>query len=221
MEKFQQEIPVEGLELVFTSLLLHPFEAIREIIAVTIERLRRFCIEEALALDEIDEHQAVQHQRSVPFAVALRRNVCDKLQESRVFKFETVIEFLCDALYIESLCDTPHHFQGAQLIFFIDSNDQRFKFLRQSFAGLPFIVAMQARGRWFALLALNPLPDLGRLFTIRIDNDMFIRMFDNFTLNFTQQGIGNNVTPCIEIANVDLDAALLYQRTQAKVVVFK
>ncbi len=129
MKQSQQEIPVESVELVLLLLLSHRLQAICEIVAVAIERKWRFCIEEALALDEIDEHQAVQHQRGIPFAVALRGDAGDELQESRVFKFEPIIEFLCDALNIESLCDAPHHFQRAQLIFFIDGNDQRFELL--------------------------------------------------------------------------------------------
>jgi hypothetical protein len=34
--------------------------------------------EEALPLDEVDEHQAVEHQRGVPFAVGLLADSLDK-----------------------------------------------------------------------------------------------------------------------------------------------
>src|SRR5450759_663336 len=102
MEEFQQEITIEGLELVGLMLLLsHRCQAIGEIVGVAIQGVLRLRSEEALALDEIDEHQAVKHQRGIPFTVALRGDALDTVQESRVFELETIIEFLCDALDIE------------------------------------------------------------------------------------------------------------------------
>ena len=86
IKEFHQEITIEGLELI--RILLFPpnkLQAMSEIVGITIERVWGLRIEETFALDEIDEHQAVKHQRGVPFAVALRGDAGDKLQEGRVF----------------------------------------------------------------------------------------------------------------------------------------
>ena len=62
MEQAQKEIAVEGIELVLPVLGAHPLQPVAEIVAVVVE--------EALALDEVDEHQAVEHHGGIPLAIA-------------------------------------------------------------------------------------------------------------------------------------------------------
>src|SRR5258708_32245043 len=92
VEEFQQEVAIEAMELVLAAFLLHAPQAVREIIGIAIEPARQLRIEEALALDEVDEHQAVEHERGIPLAVSLHLNPLDKLQERSMFQFEAVVE---------------------------------------------------------------------------------------------------------------------------------
>ena len=63
VEQAEQEVAVEGVELVLALFLLAAVEPVAEVIGVAVE--------EALALDEIDEHQAVEHDGGIPLAVGL------------------------------------------------------------------------------------------------------------------------------------------------------
>src|SRR5260370_38495015 len=86
VKKFQQEVAVEGMELVFAPFLLHTLQSVGEIVGVTIQPAWYLCVQEALALDEIDEHQAVEHERGVPLAISLRVNPPDEVQERSVLQ---------------------------------------------------------------------------------------------------------------------------------------
>ena len=70
MEQPQQEVAVETVELVLAAFRLAPGKALAEIIGVAVEK--------ALALNEVDEHQAVEHHGRIPFAVA---HVADTINE--------------------------------------------------------------------------------------------------------------------------------------------
>ena len=121
MEELQQEIAVEGVELILSPFLLHETQPVGEIVGIAIEPARCFCVQEALALDEIDEHQAVEHERGIPLAISLRVNPTDEIQERSMFAFEAVIELLRDALDIESFCHAPGHLGHLQALFLFQS----------------------------------------------------------------------------------------------------
>src|SRR6266567_8962751 len=100
MEEPEQKITVEGMEGVFPMLLLHHSQVVGEIIWITVERAWSLCIEEALSLDEVDKHQAVEHQRRVPLAVRLGADALDEFQEGGMLDLETIIEFPGDTFDI-------------------------------------------------------------------------------------------------------------------------
>ena len=60
-------------------------------------------VEEALALDEVDEHEPVQHHRGVPLLVLLDGNARDELEESGVLLAELVVEAFGNPLDVEGL----------------------------------------------------------------------------------------------------------------------
>ena len=106
-------------------------QTIGEIVGIAIEPARCFCVQKALALDEIDEHQAVEHDRGIPLAISLRVNPTDEFQERSMFAFEAVIELLRDTLDIESFCHAPGHLGHLQALFLFQSDGQSLQFLRQ------------------------------------------------------------------------------------------
>lgn len=124
MEELQKEVAIEGVELVFTALLLYPFQAIGEIAGITIEQSGRLRIKKTLALDEIDKHQAIEHQRGIPFSVSLRSDTVYEIQEGCVFKLETIVEFFGDALNIESPGYAPGYLGHMYFVFFVNGNSQ-------------------------------------------------------------------------------------------------
>ena len=95
MEQAQQELSIEPLETVGAVLLLDFLQAVAEVVLVAVQ--------EALLLDEIDEHHAVEHQRGVPFPVALRGKSVDELLEGGQFRAEAFKEALGDALHVQRL----------------------------------------------------------------------------------------------------------------------
>ena len=84
-----EEVLVEGaVELVLALLFLHFGKFVREIVGVEVQ--------EALLLDEVAEHQAVQHDGRVPFAVRLVDDAEDALHEGVVLDAELAVELLGD-----------------------------------------------------------------------------------------------------------------------------
>src|SRR5260370_11713146 len=120
MAEPEQKIAVEGMKRILPILLLHHPQAVGEIIRVTVERAWPFCIEEALSLDEVDKHQAVEHQRRVPLAVRLGGDALDEFQEGGVLDLETIIEFPGDALHIEGFTHPSRDDQRVQSLFLAD-----------------------------------------------------------------------------------------------------
>src|SRR5712691_8224773 len=122
MEEFQQEIAIESMELILPPFPLHAPQPIGEIIGVAIEFAWCLCIQEALALDKIDKHQAVERERGIPLAISLCLNSLDQCQERGVFAFEAVIELLRDALDVEGFCHAPCHLGHLQALFLFQSD---------------------------------------------------------------------------------------------------
>ena len=77
VEQPQQEIAVERVELVPALFLLAAVEPVAKIIAVAVEK--------TFALDEINEHQAVEHDGRIPFVVGALGDAGDEFQERSVF----------------------------------------------------------------------------------------------------------------------------------------
>ncbi len=160
VKELQQEVAVEGMELVFAPFLPHAFESAGEVVGIAIELTWCLCIQEALALDEIDEHQTVEHEGGIPLAISLCDDPIDEVQKRGMFAFETVIELLRHALDVEGPCHAPGHLGHLQALFLFQPDGEILQFLRQQFPGLPLVIAMHARGQPLALLAFDPQPYL-------------------------------------------------------------
>src|SRR6266446_2349035 len=206
MEESEQKIAIEGMERVLPMLLLHHVQAVGEVVRITVESTWLLCIEEALPLDKVDEHQAVEHQRSIPLAISLRGDPLDEFQESGMFNFEALIEFLGDALYIEGLAHSSGNHSSVELLFLVDAEGECLQLLCQEFAGLAFMQSVIMWGKRLAGFTLHPLPYLVLPGRIHVDEDMLIGMFRHFTLNATEQMVSGNLALCIWVADIDLHA---------------
>src|SRR6266566_2103688 len=214
MEKPEQEIAVEGMKCILPMLLLHHLQAVGEIIRVTVECAWSLCIEEALSLDEVDKHQAVEHQRRVPLAVGLGGDTLDEFQEGGVLDLETIIEFPGDAFDIKGFTYSSGDGQGVQPLFLADREGECLELLCQEFTGLVFVQSIITWSKWLAGFALHPLPDLVFFSGIDVDEDVLIGMPGHFAFDLTQRWIIRNLALAVWVTDIDLDATFLDQGTQ-------
>ena len=98
VEQPQEEEAVELLEAPATVLLLHHLQTVAQVVEISVE--------EALLLNEVDEHHAVEHQGGVPVAVALGRDALYELPEVLQLFLEPFVEALGDPLYVQSGADS-------------------------------------------------------------------------------------------------------------------
>ena len=85
MEEPQQEVAVEAVELVLAALAPASVQPGAQVVGVAVK--------EALLLDEVDEHQPVQHHRRVPLPVVGQSPRCpDEAQEGCVLRLELIVE---------------------------------------------------------------------------------------------------------------------------------
>ena len=185
-----------------------------EIVLVAVELAAPAARQQAFFLDEIDEHEAVEHERGVPFAVGLGGDALDEGEEFVVFFLEAVIEAFGDALGVERGAHAGGDDGGTKLVFFRDAEGQRLQFLREQFAGLVAVQAIEARGRRFARLAPHPLPRLLRASGVGIDDEVFVGVARQFALDSTHGGAARQVAARVRAAEVDLEVALLHERLQ-------
>jgi len=99
MEQPEKEVAVKCIKLVLALFLLASVQAIAEIIMVPIKK--------ALALDEIDEHQAIEHDRRIPFAIGHFTDSVNEFQEGFTVCVKITVECLGDTLDVEAARARP------------------------------------------------------------------------------------------------------------------
>ncbi len=168
-------------------------------------------VEKALLLNEVDEHQAVEHQRRVPFKVRRRLDALDELHEGGVFGLETFVEFLGDFIDVEGRFGFARHVEQRELIFLLHPDGDLFEPLDERIARLRAIEAMVAAGERFARFAADPLPNLLARWPIGIDHEMLTGTFGDLLVDFqANRALGNRG------ANVSRKPSLLSDRRQSE-----
>src|ERR1017187_959135 len=111
VEQAEQEVAVEGVELVLALFLLAAEEAVAEVCGVRVE--------EALALDEINEHQAIKHDGSIPLAVRHLADAVNELKEGFAVGVKVAVERLGDPFDVERSAGALGDSDCGQLAFFL------------------------------------------------------------------------------------------------------
>ena len=93
-------------------------------------------IKESFLLNEIDEHQPVEHERGIPLPVGINRNALDELQEVRVFLLELVVELLGDLVAVECVAQGEDDPGEGQPFLRTQGKRDQLEFLDQGVAGL-------------------------------------------------------------------------------------
>ena len=121
MKKPQEEVAIEAEEFPFSFPLLDCSQPVPQVIRVTVEK--------SLALDEIDEHQAVEHERGIPFFVSLLGDALDEFEKCRVLLLEVVVELLCDLVAVEGVSQAEYDTGKGKPFFFAQGKGDGFQLL--------------------------------------------------------------------------------------------
>ena len=100
-----------------------------------LSRLRKVipvAIQKAFSLDEIDKHQAVEHDGGIPFVIGAFGDAGDKLEEGSVFLLKPVVETLGDALDIEAGASPAGDIGQRESVFFLQGEGNGFEFLQRA-----------------------------------------------------------------------------------------
>ena len=100
MEQPEQEVAIKAVELVLPMFGFGFAQAIAEIIGVAIK--------EPFSLDEVEEHQPVQHDRRVPFVLTLVWNSSDELEKNFMLRTKLFVEALCNS-FVDVTCRAPRY----------------------------------------------------------------------------------------------------------------
>ena len=153
VKQAQKEEAVELLKAAAAALLLHHLQAVAEVVGVAVE--------EALLLDEVDEHHAVEHEGGVPVPVALGGDAVDEVSEGGQLGPEAFVEAPGDLLDVEGFVNTRRYVGDADpssLIFKIEGDVA--ETLEYRLPRLACVEILLVTGKRPAALPLDPLPFL-------------------------------------------------------------
>src|ERR1700685_3181547 len=102
----------------------------------------------ALFLDEIDEHQAIEHYRRIPTLQLVIRDALCELQECIVLFLEEFVELLRDLLNVECRPHSDNGFGDIRLI--IQAERDRLNLLNERIPRLPRVKQLLPTRRMFA-----------------------------------------------------------------------
>ena len=125
-----------------------------------VKQIVRIILEKAFFLDEVDEHQPVEHRRDVPALHRFIRDAVKELGKGIALFLEAVVELLGGALHVEGSAQPPGHIHQSQPFLFFQAEGDGLKLLQQRVPGLLRRVVVLTRGEWLPRLAAHPLPDL-------------------------------------------------------------
>ena len=165
-------------------------------------------VQKALLLDEVDEHQTVEHQGGVPVAVALCRESLDELLEGGQLLAEAVVEALGDALDVQRLQDLSGDVGNAEVALFFQRERDAAQPLQQGRTRLALVVTQFADGRRLAGFALDPLPDLPGLGGIHEDDQVLVVNLRHPGFDLAADALGRNGSIGVGAAAVDGKARL-------------
>ena len=134
-------------------------------------------VQELLLLDEIDEHEAVQHKRGVPLAVGHGGNALNESQKTLVLFLEAFVETLGDALHVKSLLHLAGDINNGQLLFFFEADSQILDLLDQRVSRLGTDIGVLTAGSGAVFLAPDPLPFLHCLVRVNEYDNVLVGAF--------------------------------------------
>ena len=184
----------------------HALEAVAEVVAVIVQ--------EALLLNEIDEHHAVEHEGGVPVPVALGGDAVYEVTEGGQFRPETLVEALGHLLHVQGRADAGRGDLDGQTRFLFNIKGQALQTLEHVVSALPRIDGIFAAGYGLAALPLDPLPDLRLATSVGEDDEVLERALGDCALYLAADRVLRDVVVDAGVALVDDEPRLLRDRLQ-------
>ena len=201
VKQAQQEEAIEGLKLPFAFAILHLTQTVAEIVAVAVEK--------TLFLNEVHEHQPVEHQGCVPLGVALLLHPFDEGEKGSVFPLEVVVEPLRETIAIERIAELEDRASQVNRFFFRKGNCDRTQLLNQQVARLTAgVIRMLAVGGGHSGLPSDPLPNLSRLGVIDENDEVLEGRLRDFFLDLPAEVVIGNGS-IRSVAGEDSNATLV------------
>ena len=170
-EKWTEEVSVVSVDV----FLLAIFQLVAQIIYVVVQK--------TFPLDEVDEHQTVEHHRGVPLLHLFIGNAFEKFKECVMLFLETVIKLLGNSFSVKGCSDAFGHVRMCKPIFLFKSKSNGTQFLNKKFTGLFVIVTVLTPCNRSSMLSACPLPDLCRFLSVGVDDQVRMRGFCDLPLD--------------------------------------
>ena len=206
MEESKQEVSVEGKELILAPRGLHHPQTVSEVVTITVQ--------EPLLLDEVDEHEAVEHERRIPLAVALSLDPFNEAKKGVVLALESFVEAFGDALNVERLAGSPGDECDVQQVLFSETEGNALQLLDQRVTMLRGGVNVLSRRGRCPEFAADPLPDLTTVLAVCIDDDVLVSAAPDLVLDLPTYGVAGEVFSAQRAVHVDDHPAFLSDRPE-------
>ena len=125
----------------------------------TVAQVLWVAVEKSLLLNEVNEHQPVQHDRDVPIFITGIADSLNELLKLVALLLKAIVESPGGSLNIEAGPGPPHNIHQGNVVLQLKRYFQVFKLLDQAFTGLVFgLVAMVQPAQRLAGFTTHPLP---------------------------------------------------------------
>lgn len=122
----------------------------------------RVAVEEALALEEVDEHEAVEERRGVPFPLRLIRDAADLAEERLTVVVELTVELLGNLLLVEGPLHLRRNVHDGKRVFLLDGKRELAELLKEALGILTPVPLVLPVSRGLAPRSVHPQPELLR-----------------------------------------------------------
>ncbi len=169
VEEAEQEVAVKRLKLVLALRLADHLETVAQVVHIAVEK--------SLFLDEVHEHQAVEHEGRVPLEIGVALDALDELEKNRMLGLEAVVKLPGDFIHIESGASAAGDVHDGDLFLLIETDGNAVQALDERVAGLGDGKAVIAACQGFARFTADPVPHLPARGLIGIDHKVFVDGF--------------------------------------------
>ena len=172
-------------------------------------------VKEAFLLDKVNEHQAIEHDRRIPFPPRRLGNPLYETQKIAMLFLEPLVKLLGHFLHIKGQTNPTRHIYDAQaFLFLLQSEGKPLQLLQQRLAPLPPMIHMRPRPLRPSRLPLDPLPHLRLLIRRNIHNHMLAHPLGHRLFDLLPNGMIREAVLRLSHALINYQTPLLRNRFQ-------
>jgi len=200
VEETPQEDAVEVVETVRAARLANSLKTASQVV--------RVAVQESAPLDEVDEHQTVQHERRIPVDIRGTVDTLDETLEVLQFLLKMVVEALGHLLSVERALHAVRNERDRETFLLIQPELERAEPLKHRLAGLARAVGVLSAGVGRVRFAPHPLPHLFAPRVIYEHDQVFESVPGDLCLDLTTDRMARN--PAISRLAQPHDEPLLF-----------